>query len=90
MHTKKQSLYKNISGTMEEAINTVFFLGGGLFVLLGLNPQHMEVPRLEVQSELYSPTYATATAAWDPSHIWDLQHSSWQHWILNLLSKARD
>uniref|UniRef100_A0A8D0RKR4 Inactive serine/threonine-protein kinase TEX14 n=1 Tax=Sus scrofa TaxID=9823 RepID=A0A8D0RKR4_PIG len=25
----------------------------------------------------------------DPSHICDLQHSSWPHWILNPLSKAR-
>uniref|UniRef100_A0A8D1WD90 Inactive serine/threonine-protein kinase TEX14 n=1 Tax=Sus scrofa TaxID=9823 RepID=A0A8D1WD90_PIG len=25
----------------------------------------------------------------DPSHICDLQHSSWPHWILNSLSKAR-
>ena len=26
----------------------------------------------------------------DPSHICNLHHSSWQCWILNLLSKARD
>ena len=33
---------------------------------------------------------STATAAWGPSLICDLHHSSWQHWILNPLSKARD
>ena len=32
----------------------------------------------------------TATATWDLSHIRDLHHSSGQHWILNLLSEARD
>ena len=26
----------------------------------------------------------------DPSHIWDLHHSSWQHQTLNPLSEARD
>ena len=26
----------------------------------------------------------------DPSHVCDLHHSSWQCWILNALSKARD
>ena len=32
----------------------------------------------------------TATAILDPSHVFDLHHSSWQHRILNPLSKARD
>ena len=49
----------------------------------------MEVPRLEVESELQLPAYTTATAMQDPSHICNLYHSSWQHWILNPLSKAR-
>jgi len=31
-----------------------------------------------------------AIATWDPSHVWDLYHSSQQHPILNSLSKARD
>ena len=34
--------------------------------------------------------YTRATAMPDPSRIWDLHHSSWQCWILNSLSKARD
>ena len=34
--------------------------------------------------------YSTALATPDPSHICDLYHSSQQHQILNLLSKARD
>ena len=42
----------------------------------------MEVPRLGVQSELQLPAYATATTMRDSSHICDLHHSSWQHWIL--------
>ena len=74
--------------------NTLLF---GLFFFflvflpfLGLNPRHMEVPRLGVQSEPQPPAYATATAIRDPSHVCDLHHSSWQHWILNPLSEARD
>ena len=54
--------------------------------------QHMEVPRPEVKSELQLPTYitATATATHDLIQVCDLHHSSWQHLILNSLSKARD
>ena len=50
----------------------------------------MEVPRLEVKLELQLAAYTTATAMWDPNCICDLYDSSWQHRILNLLSKARD
>ena len=32
----------------------------------------------------------TATTTQDQSHVCDLHHSSWQHWILSPLSKARD
>ena len=48
------------------------------FCFLGLHPRHMEVPRLGVELELQLPAHTTATAAWDPSHICDLHHSSWQ------------
>ena len=58
-------------------------------IFLGPHPQHVEVPRLGVESELELLAYATATAAWDPSLICDLHHSSWQSQILNPLSKAR-
>ena len=34
--------------------------------------------------------YSTATAMPDPSHTCDLYHRSWQHQIINPLSKARD
>ena len=50
----------------------------------------MEVPRLEVESELQLMAYAAATAMPDPSHVCDLQHSSRQRRILNPLSEARD
>ena len=49
----------------------------------------MEVPRLGVELEVQLPDYTTATAMWDPSHIFDLHHSSQQCQILNLLSEAR-
>ena len=50
---------------------------------------HMDVSRLVVESELQLLAYATATAMQDPSHVYDLQHSSRQCWILNQLSEAR-
>ena len=43
-----------------------------------------------VASELQLRTYTTAIAMWDPSGVCELQHSSWQCWILNRLSEARD
>ena len=50
----------------------------------------MEFPRLGVKSELQLSAYTTATAMQDPSHIYDLHHSSRQRQILNPLSEARD
>ena len=52
--------------------------------------QHMEVPRLGVQSELQLLACATATARSDPSYVWDLHPRSRQCQILNPLSKAKD
>ena len=43
----------------------------------------MEVPRLGVKSKLKLPAYTTVTAMPDPSHVYDLHHSSEQNWILN-------
>ena len=60
------------------------------FVFLGPHPQHMEVPRLGVESELQLPAYAIGTAMQDQSHVYDLHHSSRQRRIPNPLSKARD
>ena len=48
----------------------------------------MEVPRLEVESELQLPVYATATATQDLKCVFDLHHGSPQRWILNPLSGA--
>ena len=63
----------------------IFFLGGGG------KPAAVEVPRLRVESELQLPAYTTAAATRDDAGcIGDLHHSSWQHCILNPLSKARD
>ena len=60
------------------------------FVFLWPHPWYMEVPRLEVKSELLLLAYTTATAMPDPSHICDPHYSSGQHQILNPLSEARD
>ena len=48
----------------------------------------MEAPRLGVESELQLSAYITATP--NPSHVCNLHHSSWQHWILNPLREAKD
>ena len=50
----------------------------------------MEVPRLGVKLELQLLACATATAMQDLSCVYNLHHSSRQHWILNPLSEARD
>ena len=50
----------------------------------------MEVPRLRVELELQLPVYTTDTARPDQSHVCNPHHSSWQCWILNTLSEARD
>ena len=61
-----------------------------VFCFLGLHPRHIDVPRLEDESELQLPAYATATATPDVSWVCDLHHSSWQLQILSPLSEARD
>ena len=45
---------------------------------------------MEVESELQPPAYTTATALWDPSHVYNPHLSSQQCQILNPVSKARD
>jgi len=50
----------------------------------------MAVPRLGVKLELQLQAYTTATAMTVLSLVCDLHHSSQQHWILNLVSEARD
>ena len=54
------------------------------------HPQHIEVPRLGVTSELQLPAYTPVTAMWDRHHFCDLYCSLQQCWILNPLSEARD
>ena len=43
-----------------------------------------------VESELHLPAYATTTVMKDTSHVFDLDHSSRQHQILDPLSEAKD
>ena len=59
------------------------------FCFLELQPQHMEISRLGVQSELQLLAYTTAMSTLDLSCICNLHHSSRQCWIPNLLSKGR-
>ena len=48
------------------------------FFFLGTPLQHMEVPKLEVESELQLPVYTTAIATAEPSRVCNLHHSSRQ------------
>ena len=61
------------------------------FLLFRATLQHMEVPRLGVQSELQLLAYPTATQ--DLSHVCYLRHSSWQcqvliHWAVPGIKSA--
>ena len=76
------------SQTIEVFFWWIFCLLFFFFFFKGLHPGHMEVPRLGVESELKLP--ATATATPDPSLVCNPHHSSWQCWIPNPLSRARD
>ena len=90
-HPTFKSLFKHYFLTQANPITLFIYLLLLLFlVFLGPYPWHMEVPRPGVKSELLLPAYATATAMPDPSCIYNLHHSSPQHWILNPLSGARD
>ena len=75
-----------LSSSMSISSSFFFFA----FCFLRPHPQYMKIPRLGVQWELQLPAYTTATAASDPSCVWNLYQSSWQRRILNLLSEARD
>ena len=66
------------------------FLHTHTHIFLWLHLQHMEVLRLGAESELQLPAYTTAIATWGLSRICNLHHSSWQCWIINPLSEARD
>ena len=57
---------------------------------LGLHLQHLEVPRLGIQSELLLPAYARVVSTPDLSHDCNLYHSSRQRQILNPLSEGKD
>lgn len=85
--THKCSSYLSIYIPSIQHLNFLFIYYITLF-LLGLQLQHVEVPRSGAESELQLWAYTTATL--DPSHICGLCCSLQQHQIFNLLSKARD
>ena len=84
MNLENKEVVIYVLGTREFLLFFFFFC----LIFLGPRLWHMEVPRLGIISELQ--LLATAAAVPDPSCVCDLHHSSWQHRILNPLSKARD
>ena len=54
--------------------NFILFIIIIILLFLGSYLQHMEIPRLEVESELQLLACVTATAISDPSHVtWQLK-----------------
>ena len=85
---KKKCRKEEWSSKSKYSYFSVWYIPFLLF--LGPHLQHMDVPRLGVESELRLPAYATATAKPDPSCVYDLCHSSQQRQILSPLREARD
>ena len=67
--------------------NQFFFFS---LCLLRAAPTAYGSSQARAQLELQLLAYATATALLDLNHVFSLQHSSRQRWILNPLSKAKD
>ena len=59
------------------------------FFFLGPHLWHMAVPRLRVESELAAGLHHSYSHT-KSEHVCDLHQSSWEGWILNPLSQARD
>ena len=78
-----QGLWSTASSAMAQGFLVLFFF-------LRLHLQHVEVPRLGIESKLQLLACTTATARRYRSHVCDLRHSSRQCWILNPVSEARD
>ena len=70
----------------EPICNFTFFLS---FVFLG-PPAAYGGTQARGPIRAAAAAYTTATAARDWSRVFNLHHSSQQHWILNPLSKTRD
>ena len=68
--------------------NSLFFFFF-FFLFLGVHLWQMEVSQLGVESKLQLLAYTTAIATWDPNCVFNLHHSSRQHWIPDPLSEAR-
>ena len=85
---KSQWVLQKYGHTIREYCEQLYANKFFFFCFSGPHPQHMEVPRLGIKSELQLQAYTTATQ--DPSHICDLYRSSWQHQVYNPLSAARD
>ena len=87
------SLFPSVCGSVLHALYGLLFCCCCCFLLFRAVPGAYGSSQARiggVESELWLPDYATATAILDPSCVCDLYHSSWQCWILNPLSKVRD
>ena len=75
-----QLLQHHRGGALRESLEVraskSFFLFCFFVSFLGPHLLHMEVPKVEVKSELRLPAYTTAIAVPDPSKVCNLHHSS--------------
>ena len=60
------------------------------FCFLGLQLRHMEVFLDKGLIGAIATDLHHSHSKLDPSHVFDLPHSSWQQWIVNPLSEATD
>ena len=89
----QNTVYKNICKAIKclyKILLLHFFFFLFFFCLFRTAPLACGGCSIGVKWELQLVAYTTATAMQDPSRICNLHHSSWQHCILNPLSKARD
>ena len=74
-------------GESEDLVVEYFFF---FFCLFRVSPAAYRSSQAKVEPELQLLADTAATAMQDLSCVCDLHHSSWQHWILNPLSGARE
>ena len=66
-------------------------MGTPIIIFSGPRQWHMEVPRLGVKfGAVAADLHHSHSNLGYMSRVWDLHHSSLQHWILNSLREARD
>ena len=77
---------------MDQLGSSLFFFNFFCFLLYFFRvvPAAYGSSQVRVRLKVQLLAYTIPTAMQDSSHVCDLQHTSWQPWVLNPLSEARD